>query len=1096
MTTNGHIPILPSGQFVALPDKMVAPKAVVDDTAIYKFWKVEDFFNGFVNVVDNSAPDTPIFDGLSSAKSSTQGGVKDVRVSPSDSLTLQVILPDNGLLIIEVIRYDTVRIRWGPSKTQQDEYSDHLSRSIVMNTLSDLRNQIEKDELYKLSAVPIDQRSGSDGNGQRFEWSVRRSDQEHMKVIVRTDVFSIEIWRNVEEVLQPTENKQPLTKWALVWSTTAGNATGNLPLLSRLDAEGNYASCLSMVKRGKMIGFGEQGGFSFLKDNNQLNIFNYDNLAYSSVYGKQAANPAEPLYHSDPFGVELNGVAGYQSAVGIFVDDYSQVLLDLGCSNPSVTRIGSRFADMEVHITCANNLQDACLAHSSCVGRTKLFPRWVLGYHQGCYGYDTREKVLAAINTYRKYNIPIDGVHIDVDLQRHYRTFTIDDGPGGPFANAKDMFSQLAQLGVKASTNITPVISTKDDNGKDYWNEGSQARAQYKTLDSGMTQNVFVKDQRWNEKQNPPVYTYWEGGNQITKLGDYVPNMNTPQGQTPEYRGGVSYGENLGTNGVYPDLGRKEVREWWGKQYKYLFESGLSMVWQDMTTPCIRTGVGDMKSFPFRLLLSDDTESSRARQGVLSPAIKVNNLFSYNLHKATHAGVRQLAPRKGLRNFIIGRGSFTGQHRYGGLWTGDNTSSFDFLRINIQQVLSCGIGGTVISGADVGGFEAFPFNSQWCDPQLLARWTIANALLPWFRNHYNGKPGHKLWQEPYGYFENANKVPEQALLYKAVLPICRYYITLRYTLLQLLYDNFFGSLWSGKPVARSMLATDPWDLSLLDQNSPYLALQYMVGQDVLVAPVLHSEEERAASQFLRTVYLPSGSKFYDFNLHLQQTNDDPANAQLQPNWSALSSVRTGGTVFEYISSIDRFAQGDTEHLAYLLPIFIREGAIVPTQNQEMFVRQVKQNPIVLHIYPTSTIGAKTEHDLYLDDGVSLASAPADLPQFKLDKQSGAKSDYRHVHIEHFRASEAERSLTLNLKHSKYDLQRTRSDIGSILTLQLWHDANEAQKASTAKVAVKGEGGNDENVENIYDARLNATIIRIPVDDVQQREIKFTFAPCA
>lgn len=1092
MTSNAQIPFLSKGEFVALPDRMVAPKAVVDDSAIYKFWKVEDFFNGFVNVVDNSTPDSPIFDGLSLAKSSTQSVIKDVCISPSDSLTLQIVLADESLLLIEAIRYDTVRIRWGPGKKQQTEYSNHLSRSIVMNTLDELRQQIAQDEGYRLNAEPIDQRKGTDGNGQRFEWSIRKNKEEHMKVLIRTDVFAIEIWRNVNEVIQPTEKRQPATKWALVWSTTAGNAIGSLPLLSRLDAEGNYASCLSMVKRGKLIGFGEQGGFSFLKDSHQLNIYNYDNLAYSSVYGKQAANPAEPLYHSDPFGVELNGVVGYESAIGIFVDDYSQVFLDLGSSDPAVTRIGSRFADMEVHITCANNLENACLAHSSCVGRSKLFPRWVLGYHQGCYGYDTREKVLNAIHTYRKYNIPIDGVHIDVDLQRHYRTFTIDDGPDGKFVNAKEMFHQLAQLGVKASTNITPVISTKDDSGNDYWNKDSQARAQYTSLDSGLTQNVFVKDQRWNERQNPPTYTYWEGGNQITKQGEHVPNMNAPEGHSPEYRGGVSYGTNLGTNGVYPDLGRKDVRDWWGKQYKYLFDSGLSIIWQDMTTPCIRTGVGDMKSFPFRLLLSDDTESARAKEGIFSPAIKVNNLFSYNLHKATHAGVRQLAPRKGLRNFIIGRGSFTGQHRYGGLWTGDNTSSFDFLRINIQQVLSCGIGGTVISGADVGGFEAFPFDSQWCDPQLLARWTISNTLLPWFRNHYNGKPGHKLWQEPYGYFENADKVPTQAALYKAVLPICRYYITLRYTLMQLLYDTFFASLFTGKPVARSMLATDPWDLSLLDQNAPYLALQYMVGQDILVAPVLHSEEERAASQMLRTVYLPSGSKFYDFNLHLQEQGNEVGTAHLEPKWKPLSSSRTGGSTFEYISSIDRFAQGDQQHLPYLLPTFVREGAIIPTQNQELFVRQIRSNPLVLHVYPSSTVGKQTEYDLYLDDGLSLASAPAHLPQFRLDKKSGAKSDYRHVQVTHVRISEAERVITLKLKHRQYDLQRTQDDIGKSFTLQLWHDANDSPSASKAKVAVKRDDGKDEKVENMYDANFNATIVRIPVDDVHQREIKVTF----
>lgn len=49
--------------------------------------------------------------------------------------------------------------------------------------------------------------------------------------------------------------------------------------------------------------------------------------------------------------------------------------------------------------------------------------------------------------------------------------------------------------------------------------------------------------------------------------------------------------------GFYPDLNRSEVRDWWGKQYKYLFEQGLEFVWQDMTTPAIHDSYGEMKGY-------------------------------------------------------------------------------------------------------------------------------------------------------------------------------------------------------------------------------------------------------------------------------------------------------------------------------------------------------------------------------------------------------------------------------------------------------------------------------------------------------------------
>lgn len=82
------------------------------------------------------------------------------------------------------------------------------------------------------------------------------------------------------------------------------------------------------------------------------------------------------------------------------------------------------------------------------------------------------------------------------------------------------------------------------------------------------------------------------------------------------------YGQEQTTRGHYPDLGRQEVRFWWGSLYQHLFDLGLEMVWQDMTTPAIpvyhegdqqRPAVpyGDMKGYPYRLKVTDDFLSGK-----------------------------------------------------------------------------------------------------------------------------------------------------------------------------------------------------------------------------------------------------------------------------------------------------------------------------------------------------------------------------------------------------------------------------------------------------------------------------------------------------
>ncbi len=132
--------------------------------------------------------------------------------------------------------------------------------------------------------------------------------------------------------------------------------------------------------------------------------------------------------------------------------------------------------------------------------------------------------------------------------------------------------------------------------------------------------------------------------------------------------------------------------------------------------------------FPCRLLISNDSET-----GKKEPAIQIWSLYAYNLHKATFKGWNRSPGRKGRRNFIIGRGSFAGMHRYAGLWTGDNAGTWDFLSISVSQSLALGLSGLAVAGGDIGGFMPGKTGQKYTDPELLIRWYSACFLLPWFR---------------------------------------------------------------------------------------------------------------------------------------------------------------------------------------------------------------------------------------------------------------------------------------------------------------------------------------------------------------------------
>ena len=154
-----------------------------------------------------------------------------------------------------------------------------------------------------------------------------------------------------------------------------------------------------------------------------------------------------------------------------------------------------------------------------------------------------------------------------------------------------------------------------------------------------------------------------------------------------------------------------------------------------------------LRSFPMNLMISDneDTHYANTLKSVgKKPFAKIRCLYSNNLCKATYVGLNRLAGNR--RNFIINRGGFIGVHRHAGLWTGDSTSNWEFVQINIPLVLTIGLSGQPVSGCDIGGFGS-EYRGQIANSEMLTRWIIQGAFLPWFRNHYDNYS--KSYQEPF-----------------------------------------------------------------------------------------------------------------------------------------------------------------------------------------------------------------------------------------------------------------------------------------------------------------------------------------------------------
>ena len=671
----------------------------------------------------------------------------------------------------------------------------------------------------------------------------------------------------------------------------------------------------------RYAGFGEKAGSQLLKNNFTMTCFNFDNFKYieggvPTVGGP--LNPSEPLYCSVPVLIETNPnpVNGSPYSYGLFLDNSAQSYFNVGASDYSNMfgkyYFGALYGDLDYYFLYGADVPSVIEQYTNLTGRPTLPPRYVFGFHQGCYGYYDKAILTQIASTYRATQIPCDGLHIDVDFQDNYRTFTSSNKK---FPNAKQMFSNLHQQGFKCSTNITPLVTSNplDENGNP---------TAYPTRDTGLALNTPGQ-----------------------AAGAFIYNTRGGRGPNPDrFIGDVNYGDNnnfnpfntahLGSFGYYPDFSRPDVRQWWGQQYAFLVNTlGMDMIWQDMTCPAITNG--DASTFPLDLMISFF--------GQYTEVAKIHNSYVLNLLRATFEGLAAL--RAGQRNFIIARGGFAGMQRYAGLWTGDSASDWAFLQINIPEVLNLGLSGIPISGCDIGGFangdipsgttQAPNFPSQLggkvtegiTNYELLTRWMILGSFLPWYRNHYNGYT--KQFQEPWAYGE---PVPTN----------CRYFVGLRYRMLHIYYSAIYQATQTGMPVARALFLNDPNDVSVYSN----LDDEFFVGHDVLVAPIVTQHETASPpSPPVRNVYLPAGSQWYAFT----------------DNMAPLGPPVAGGTTIT-----NWFATLDNSQPLYLMPIYIRAGAILPMRELEQFVGQLAQNPITFNIYP----GADSSFELYQDDGIS------------------------------------------------------------------------------------------------------------------------------
>jgi len=299
--------------------------------------------------------------------------------------------------------------------------------------------------------------------------------------------------------------------------------------------------------------------------------------------------------------------------------------------------------------------------------------------------------------------------------------------------------------------------------------------------------------------------------------------------------------------------------------------------------------------------------------------------------RGTHDGLLALSPNE--RPFVLTRASYAGGQRYAATWTGDNSSTWNHLRLTIPQIVNLGLSGFAMNGADVGGFAGTP------QTDLLTKWIEIAAFQPIDRDHTAIGTGN---QEPW-----VGGPAQEA--------IRRRFINERYRLMPYLYTLADETSRTGLPIMRPVFldypraATDGHPIDIDASTGG----EFLLGHDLLIAPSPYPEAPDAY-----TVELPTPD-WYDYWTGKRlppSTPGKPSVAGIPPSGADLIPLTT---------SIR--PELDT------LPVFVRGGAILPIAPLTQSTAEIPQGPLTLRLYA----GPDCRGSLYLDDGHTYAYTHGD-----------------------------------------------------------------------------------------------------------------------
>ncbi len=496
------------------------------------------------------------------------------------------------------------------------------------------------------------------------------------------------------------------------------------------------------------------------------------------------------LYGAHNFLLISSTVRSY----AVYLDTPGLVTYDIGYTKPEELQVIFADFDYDLYLIEGESMREIVREFRELIGRSYLPPKWAFGYAQSRWGYRNEEDIRKVVKDYHEAGIPLDAVNMDIDYMERYKDFTVDEKA---FPNFAAFVQEMREQGI----HLVPIIDA-----------GVKIEDGYDVYEDGRENGYFCT----KEDGSDFVAAVWPG------------------------------------RVLFPDFLNKEARDWFGDHYKVLTDQGIDGFWNDMNEPAIFYSEDHLKEvfkeieaykgrnldivsfFAFKDLVGSIDNNPKDYQsfyhnykGQRVRHDKVHNLYGYNMTRAAGEAFARLRP--GKRTLMYSRSSFTGMHRYGGIWTGDNQSWWSHILLNLQQMPGLNMNGFLYCGADMGGFGADTTED------LVMRWFGVSLFTPLMRNH------------------SADGTRRQEVTAFEHTEDFRHLVELRYALLPYIYSEFMKAALKGDMYMMPLSFEYPED-----ERARNVEDQILVGESIMIAPVYQQNAKG------RYVYLPEDMKLLRF----------------------------------------------------------------------------------------------------------------------------------------------------------------------------------------------------------------------------------------